>query len=49
VEAQIQPRRWDAAVTTSIRAINTHEWLPGEYFLLRRADAVMASTVVRST
>ena len=30
-----------------MRAIDTYEWLPGEFFLLYRVDAVMASTVVR--
>jgi hypothetical protein len=31
-----------------VRAIDTYEWLPGEFFLLNRVDAVMAGTVVRS-
>jgi hypothetical protein len=28
-----------------MRAIGTYEWLPGEFFLLNRMDAVMAATV----
>ena len=31
-----------------MRAIDTYEWLPGEFFLPYRVDAVMASTVVHS-
>jgi propanediol utilization protein len=31
-----------------MRAIDTYEWLPGEFFLLHRVGAVMAGTVVRS-
>jgi hypothetical protein len=28
--------------------IDPYEWLPGEFFLLTRVDAVMVGTVVRS-
>ena len=31
-----------------MRAIDTCEWLPGEFFLIYWMDAVMASTVVHS-
>jgi hypothetical protein len=31
-----------------MRAIDTCEWLPGEFFLIYWVDAVMASTVVHS-
>ena len=41
MEAQIQARRL-------VAAIDAYEWLPGEFFLLNRVDAVMAGTVVRS-
>ena len=33
---------------SSMRAIDTYEWLPGEFFLLHRVDAVMGGAVARS-